>query len=40
MTLACDVSSLTALTAGDQFLIGAITLRSEPVPAIDDKPVG
>ncbi|GEL99028.1 hypothetical protein CTE05_25750 [Cellulomonas terrae] len=32
--LACDVSSLTALTAGDQFLIGAITLRSEPVPPV------
>ena len=33
--LACDVSSLTAMTAGDQFLIGAITLRSEPVPAVE-----
>ena len=32
--LACDVSSLTAVTAGDQFLIGAITVRSEPVPAV------
>ena len=31
-TLACDVSSLTATTAGDQYLIGAITLRSTPVP--------
>lgn len=35
--LACDVSSLTALTAGDQFLIGAITLRSEPVPPVEDQ---
>jgi hypothetical protein len=33
--LACDVSSLTAVTAGDQFLIGAITLRSEPVPEVE-----
>ena len=38
--LACDVSSLTATTAGDQYLIGAITLRSEPVPAVDDSRVG
>ncbi|MET0788919.1 MAG: sigma-70 family RNA polymerase sigma factor [Cellulomonas sp.] len=28
--LACDVSSLTATTAGDQYLIGAITLRTAP----------
>ena len=40
VTLACDVSSLTATTAGDQYLIGAITLRSTPVPAIDDESVG
>ena len=38
--LACDVSSLTATTAGDQYLIGAITLRSTPVSAIDDTSVG
>ncbi|GEK20498.1 sigma-70 family RNA polymerase sigma factor [Cellulomonas xylanilytica] len=38
--LACDVSSLTAVTAGDQFLIGAITLRSEPVPEIPSEPQG
>jgi hypothetical protein len=30
VTLACDVSSLTATTTGDQYLIGAITLRSTP----------
>ena len=38
--LACDVSSLTAQTAGDQFLIGAITLRSEPVPEVESPPQG
>jgi hypothetical protein len=30
VTLACDVTSLTPTTAGDQYLIGAITLRSKP----------
>ncbi len=30
-TLPCDVSSLTPSTSGDQYLVGAITLRSEPV---------
>ncbi|KRD43887.1 hypothetical protein ASE38_06750 [Cellulomonas sp. Root930] len=30
VTLACDVSSLTATTTGDQYLIGAITLRAAP----------
>jgi hypothetical protein len=28
--LTCDVSTLTATTAGDQYLVGAITLRTEP----------
>ncbi|KQR08555.1 sigma-70 family RNA polymerase sigma factor [Cellulomonas sp. Leaf334] len=40
VTLACDVSSLTARTAGDQFLIGAITLRSEPVPPVESQARG
>ncbi|NUU19498.1 sigma-70 family RNA polymerase sigma factor [Cellulomonas humilata] len=30
VTLACDVSTLRGTTAGDQYLIGAITLRSAP----------
>jgi hypothetical protein len=30
--LACDVSSLTPTTTGDQYLVGAITLRTEPPP--------
>ncbi|MEN0129092.1 MAG: sigma-70 family RNA polymerase sigma factor [Brevundimonas sp.] len=30
--LTCDVSTLTATTAGDQYLVGAITLRTEPPP--------
>ncbi|MEZ0449933.1 hypothetical protein AB5970_18845, partial [Cellulomonas sp. ICMP 17802] len=34
VTLACDVSSLTATTAGDQYLIGAITLRSTPAASV------
>ncbi|CAM5785212.1 RNA polymerase sigma-70 region 2 domain-containing protein OS=Cellulomonas persica OX=76861 GN=CPE01_21110 PE=3 SV=1 [Cellulomonas persica] len=29
--LPCEVSSLTPSTSGDQYLVGAITLRSEPV---------
>ena len=29
--LPCDVSSLTPTTTGDQYLVGAITLRSEPL---------
>ena len=32
-TLACDVSSLTASTTGDQYLIGAITVRTTPTDA-------
>jgi hypothetical protein len=38
--LACDVSSLTATTAGDQYLIGAITLRSTPAPEVGGETVG
>ena len=34
VTLACDVSSLTATTTGDQYLVGAITLRSEPAAEV------
>jgi hypothetical protein len=37
--LACDVSSLRATTAGDQYLIGAITLRSTPAPEVSDQTV-
>ena len=40
MRLACDVSSLTATTAGDQYLIGAITLRSTPAPEVGEQTVG
>ena len=33
--LACDVSRLTASTSGDQYLIGAITVRTTPPAATD-----
>ncbi|AEI13402.1 sigma-70 family RNA polymerase sigma factor [Cellulomonas gilvus] len=29
-TIGCDVSSLTPVTTGDQYLVGAITLRTQP----------
>ncbi len=32
--LSCDVSSLTPTTAGDQYLIGAITLRTTPATPV------
>lgn len=38
--LGCDVSSLTATTAGDQYLIGAITLRSTPALEVGEQTVG
>lgn len=40
VTLACDVSSLTPTTAGDQYLIGAITLRTTPADDVGTPAVG